>query len=179
VLIGLGSSGCTRPRTTPPPVDTAKLDDAGFQAYLADAPVVTVDEACRAILILADGKDATTNWDERQAELLKRGWIRREWNLSPDHIANRGTVAYMLCEVCRVHGGVNRLLLGSWGPGDRRYAYRELVSREMMPTGTEWGYLTGGQMVSLLGKADALMEKKGLYQSEPINLGEQPKLDKQ
>lgn len=168
------AGGCARPRKAATGVDPDTLDEAGFQAHLADVPVVTVDEACRAILILADGRETTKNWSDRSQELLRRGWIRREWNLKPGNIVDRGTVAYMVCKACRIQGGVNRLILGSWGLGDRRYAYRELVYRDLMSPGTEWQYLTGGQMVALLGKADQLMEKKGLYESEKFDLGERP-----
>jgi hypothetical protein len=173
VLILL-TGGCGRPRKTQPPVDPATLDDAAFQAYLADVPVVTVDEACRAMLVLADGHDATKDWSQRSQELLRRGWIRSAWGLRPDYMVDRGTVAYMICKICKIHGGVDRLILGSWGLGDRRYAYRELVYRDLMPPGTEYEVVTGGQMVGLMGKADSLMEKKHLYQTEKFDLGEKP-----
>jgi len=174
LLVTAAVGGCSRPRKTSPSVDPSTLDDMAFQAYLADVPLVTVDEACRAMLILADGKDATKDWTERSEELLKRGWIRSGWRLQPDFVADRGTVAYMICRICRIHGGVNRILFGSWGLGDRRYAYRELVYRQIMPEGSEWGGLTGGQMVSLIGKVDRLMESKGLYGTETFDIGEDP-----
>ncbi len=174
--LGVILGGCGRPRKTAPDVDPGTLDDMAFQAYLADVPVVTVDEACRAMLILADGEDKTQSWTARRDELVRRGLIRSAWGLRPDHVADRGTVAYMVCEICRIGGGVNRLLLGSWGLGDRRYAYRELVHIGLMPAGTEWQYVTGGQMVALLGKADALMEKKGLYESEAFELEAEPEV---
>lgn len=166
--------GCAHPRKTPVAVDAATLDDMGFQAYLADAPVVTVDEACRAILILADGHDKTRSWEARQALLVQRGLIRQTWALQPENIADRGTIAYMICRICRIKGGVNHLLLGTVGLGDRRYAYRELVYRGMMDSGTEWGFLTGGQMVALLSKADQYMETQGLYGTDTFEIGQEP-----
>jgi hypothetical protein len=178
LALGLMIGGCARPRKTAPSIDPATLDDMAFQGYLADVPVVTADEACRAMLILADGEDKTKSWDQRRAELLRRGLIRSAWGLRPGDVVSRGTVAYMICEICRIRGGVNRLLLGSWGPGDRRYAHRELVHVGLMSAGTEWQHMTGGQMVALLGKADELMEKKGLYESESLELEAQPALDR-
>jgi hypothetical protein len=174
LALALLVGGCGRPRKTQPSVDPATLDDTAFQAYLADAPVVTVDEACRAMLILADGHDATKDWSQRSQELLRRGWIRSAWGLHPGDMVDRGTVAFMICKVCKVYGGVDQLILGSWGLGDRRYAYRELVYRELMPPGTEFEVVTGGQLVGLMGKADSLMEKKHLYQTEKFDLGEKP-----
>lgn len=165
--------GCARPRQVQPDVDPTTLDDMSFQAYLADVPVVSVNEACRAMLILADGRDETKTWSERRSVMIERGLIRSAWGLQPDNVADRGTIAFMVCEVCRIKGGVNRLILASWGPGDRRYAYREVVYRKLMPGGSEHHHLTGGQMVSLMGKADAWMDEHGLYESEPIKIGEE------
>ncbi len=166
--------GCARPRKTAPAVDPAGLDDMGFQAYLADIPLVTVDEACRAMLILADGEDKTKTWSKRREVLLSRGLIRSAWGLQPNNLVDRGTVAFMICRICEIRGGVNCLVLGSVGLGDRRYAHRELVHRGLMPRSTEWQSITGGQMVSLLGKADELMEEKELYGTETFDLGAEP-----
>ncbi len=177
VAVGILTGGCAHRRKTAPPVDPAALDDMGFQAYLADVPVVTVDEACRAMLILADGEDKTKSWPERREVLLRRGLIRAAWGLEPDNIADRGTIAYMACQILKIKGGVNRLILGSWGPGDRRYAYRELIYRGLMPAGSEWQRFTGGQMVSLMGKADEYMERKDLYETEVLTIGEEPKAE--
>lgn len=170
------ASGCSHARRTQMDVDPATLDDMSFHAYLANVPLVTVDEACRAMLILADGEDTSESWEQRRDKLLERGIIRPAWNLNPEHLINRGTVAFMVCKVCRIHGGVNMMLLGNMGIGDRRYAYRELVYRELLPTGSEWAYFTGGELIALLTKADKLMEKKGLYEVEttqvPVQVAE-------
>ncbi len=157
---------CTHERRTEMDVDPAQLDDMSFHAYLANVPLVTVDEACRAMLILADGEDTSESWEQRRDELLSRGIIRSAWDLDPEHLINRGTVSFMVCKVCRIHGGVNMMLLGNLGIGDRRYAYRELVYRDMLPAGSEWSFFTGGELIALLTRADKLMEKKGLYEVE-------------
>ena len=54
-------SGCAGPRLSTPAVDATKLSDEAFQAYLAEIELVTVDEAYRAMLILADGQAPRAN----------------------------------------------------------------------------------------------------------------------
>jgi hypothetical protein len=174
--IALLLAGCARPRKTQLATDPATLDDMTFQAYLADIPVVTVDEVCRAMLILSDGEDTSENWEQRREVLLQRDLIREAWRLEPNNLADRGTIAFMVCKLCRIKGGVNALLFGSIGLGDRRYAFRELVYRGVIPPGNYWQTMTGAELVSLLGKADEFMEKKGLYETESLDIGSEEDL---
>ncbi len=162
--------GCAGPRQSPPAVDPATLSDEGFQAYLAEAPLVTVDEAYRAILILADGEDGSASFDDRRQKLESRGIARAAWNLQPENVVDAGSVAYMVCQVCQIRGGVCMNLFGRPGLGDRRYALRELVYRDMIDDTVDHQYMTGPAMVSLMADADALMEKKGLYETQSVEL---------
>lgn len=161
------AAGCSVPRREAPPVDPATLDDDTFLAYLADRPTVTNDEMLRAALILVDGEDTSADFAERHARLVERGLVRAEWNLRREHIADLGTLAYIICQACRIEGGVNRVLLGSWGLGDRRYALRELRYREIIRHGTEYTWLTGGTLVAALGRAEAYMAAHGLLEMPP------------
>lgn len=168
------AAACLGPRTTPVDSDPDKLADLEFQAYLADLPTVTVAEAYRAMLILADGKDPYKTFDERKTALESRGIARPAWNLAPDHVIDKGSVAYMVCRICRLRGGVNLLVFGSLGVGDRRYALRELVYRGLCEDSVHYQALTGGELVAILTKADAYMEKQGLYQAVPVELPPEP-----
>lgn len=162
---------------TEPPADANKLSDDGFQAYLARVDLVTVDEAYRAILILADGEDSCQTFDERQTKLESRGIAKGTWRLSPQNIVDAGSVAYMVCRICQIGGGVNTRLFGSWGLGDRRYALRELQYRELIDDQVDYQYVTGAAMVSILAKADQYMARKGLYQTEGIDLSDETDRD--
>lgn len=164
------AAGCLGPRQSAPSVDPSTLADEGFQAYLAEAELVTVEEAYRAMLILADGEDSSTSFEQRRELLESRGILRPEWNLQPQNVIDVGSVAYMVCRVCQIRGGVNCRLFGSWGLGDRRYALRELLYREMIDRTVDYQHMTGAAMITVLAKADELMEKKGLYYSETIDL---------
>ncbi len=180
VLLGLCcclAGACAGPRQTQPAVDPATLSDDAFQAYLAEVDLVTVEEAYRAMLVLADGEDNCKTFEERRQKLESRGIARPQWNLQPQDVVDAGSVAYMICRVCEIHGGVCYNLLGRAGLGDRRYALRELIYREMLDDMADYQYVTGAAMVGLIAKADALMEKKGLYEVEKIDLSDQTDRD--
>jgi hypothetical protein len=171
-------AGCSAgPRMEPPDIDPAKMSDEGFQAYLARTPLVTVDEAYRAMLILADGEDTSKSFDERREKLESRGIARAAWKLKPEDVIDSGSIAFMVCRICQIKGGVNMRLLGSWGLGDRRYAVRELQYREMIDEKVDYEYMTGPSLVGLLAKADQLMARKGLYESKKIDLSDETDRD--
>jgi hypothetical protein len=164
------SVGCAGPRKSVPTVEPDSLGDEEFQAYLAEAELVTVEEAYRAMLILADGEDSSTSFEQRFEQLESRGIVKPDWGLQPENVVDVGSVAYMVCQVCEIRGGINRRLFGPLGLGDRRYALRELLYRKMIDDTVDYQYMTGAAMMALLAKADELMEKKGLYDTETIEL---------
>ena len=156
--------GCTI--TAPPPsVEPGWLDDVTFLSHLADRPMVSVAEAYRAILILADGQDDAQSFAEREEKLLARGMVRTAWGLRPSQAIDKGAVAYMVMRTCQIRGGLNCHAFGSWGLGDRRYAFRELMYLELLPgdAGSDYQVISGGELVGLLHKADEYMQKAGLY----------------
>ncbi|MBN1490664.1 MAG: hypothetical protein JXA69_12165 [Phycisphaerae bacterium] len=175
VLMVAAVGGCAGPRATPPSIDPQTLDDMSFMHdYLVTQPTVTVDEAYRAILILADGEDPHETFDARRADLEARGITRPAWKLQADHCIDKGSAAYMVCVVLKIQGGLNRVIFGSWGLGDRRYALRELVYRELMADAPAYRYITGAELAGLMRKADEYMEQHGLYEMDSVELGEEP-----
>lgn len=178
-LVFLAFSGCAGPRTTQPKVNVSELSDEGFQSYLAEVDLVTVDEAFRSILILADGEDTSKTFDERRQKLESRGIVRPQWKLQSDDVVDAGSTAYMICKVCHISGGVDMHLFGSWGLGDRRYALRELIYREMINESVDYQYMTGPAFFALIRKADEVMEKSGLYESKGVDLTDERDRDAQ
>lgn len=169
------SSGCAITKTPREGVDYNQLPDDLFLAYLAEEPFVSVEEAYRAVLIVADGQDSGTSFDERRQILESRDIARAAWKLQPQNVIDRGSAAYMACKVIQYKGGVNRMLLGSWGPGDRRYAYNEAVYRGIMSEGgMDYSPMTGTDMTALLARTDEAMRKRGVYQMEDVDLGPEP-----
>lgn len=153
------------------------MSDDAFQAYLASVPYVTVEEAYRAMLILADGEDTCKTHEERAAKLESRGIARSAWNLKPDFVIDAGSVSYMVLKICQIRGGVNFNLFASWGLGDRRYAMRELVYRKMLEDAADYQAMSGDRLVGLMARAGDLMEKKGLYDSAKIDLSDETSRD--
>lgn len=171
VALALGVfCGCLGPRQTRPDADPAALADGEFIHYLATVPIVTADEAYRAMLILADGQDTTKSFDERRAALQERGIARAEWNHVAGNVIDRGAVAAMVCKICKLPGGVNLIVFGGAGLGDRRYATRELIYREMMSNGPDYSPITGGELVAVVTRADDLMATRGLYEGQKLEM---------
>lgn len=174
LLVALLAGGCAAPRTGESSMNPDELSDVEFQAYLAEVPLISVAESFRAMLILADGADATKSFDERRTALESRGIVRSEWNLQPGNVLDRGTLAYMVLRICQIRGGVNMVLFGSWGLGDRRYALRELVYRDMITDGADYEFVRGGEMVAVMTKADKYMQQHGLYAAPEMQFPDEP-----
>lgn len=168
---------CAQPRQAKPEVNPDELSDEGFQVYIARAPLITVDEAYRAVLILADGEDTSKNFDERRQKLESRDIARAAWNLEGQNVIDAGSLAFMVCKVCEIRGGINFTLFGSWGLGDRRYALRELIHREMIDEMIDYQFVTGAELHGLIRKADTLMMEKGLYETQKIDLTDESDRD--
>lgn len=166
-LVGMtGCSAARPPETALSGVDPDTLSDSAFQVYLNRVPLVTVGEAYRAMLILADGKDGRDSFAARKQELENRDIVRAAWGLQPDHVIDTASVSYMVCKICEMPGGINQVLFGSWGLGDRRSAMRELMFRGMIDDSIEYEYVTGSALFALMRNADAYMKEKGLYESD-------------
>jgi hypothetical protein len=130
-----------------------------------------VAEAYRAMLMLAEGDDNYPDFEARRQTLESRGIARTEWNLRPEASIDRGSVAYMVCRIINVRGGINYNLFGRLaGVGDRRYAVRELAYLEIMTPAAPYRYITGSELVDVLAKADRYMAEHNMYPQEPADI---------
>ena len=146
--------GCANAkRTYQPPQDHNTLGEIEFVHYLADLPTVSVDEACHAMLILADDQGAHDDFAQRRAALLERGVIREAWHLEGDDLLDQGTLAYMIVKSCGLRGGVNDATFGALGLGDRRYALRTAQWHDMMPYDVPYHAVSGGELLSAISAA--------------------------
>lgn len=145
--------------------------DTLLHEQLQKEPMVTVAEAYRAMVILADGEDDHKSFEERRSSLESRGIARPEWKLAREACIDKGSVAYMVCEIIKAPGGANLNLMGRAAHlGDRRYAVRELAFLGLMPQTAPYRYITGGELVDLAAKADRYMAEHGRYGSEPTDI---------
>ena len=164
VCAALVVSGCGGPRRFEPAQNPDALPSTSFLHYLATVPVASVAEGYRAILLVADGEENWTTHEQRRAELTRRGLVREAWRLEPNDMLDKGTLAYMTSGVCRLPEGLNTLLLGSWGLGDRRYALKQVAAAGIMDYDVPYRVLRGGEVLGILAKVDAYMAEHEIYE---------------
>lgn len=167
----LAATGCTEFQK-PEQVERAEKSDTDvfMHEQLESEHVVTVAEAYRAMLMLADGEDKPATFEQREETLVCRGIVRTAWELQRDDAIDRGSVAYMAMRIMEIKGGVNCQTLGRLGVGDRRYAVRELAYRDLMPLGFSYRFITGGELVDLMARADEYMAKHGRYEQKNLDI---------
>ncbi len=170
VIAGLGCSQISRPEQAALGEQTAA--DTFLHEHLQSQSMVTTAEAYRAMVLLAEGNDELTSFAAREELLLAREIVRREWKLKRDQVVDRGTVAYMVMKILGLPGGVNVNVMGRMGIGDRRYALRELIYHDVMANGPPYRFISGAELVDVLGRADEVMAREGLYADEPADVVE-------
>ncbi|GMU23290.1 MAG: hypothetical protein AMXMBFR13_33710 [Phycisphaerae bacterium] len=170
-LCGLMVAGCTRPERLEQ-VDRGEQVSADLflHEHLQMQPMVTVGEAYRAMVLLAEGEDAYDSFEAREVALEERQIVRPQWELKRAEPVDKGTVAYMVMRILKLRGGVNMLLFGNLGLGDRRYALRELAYQGLMEATPTYRFITGGELVNLMLKADRYMADHGMYPSQSVSI---------
>jgi len=173
LLVVAGICGCSQTLRVDQAETGEKVDvDTLLHEHLQKQPMVTTAEAYRVLLILADGDENYDSFEARQAALEERGIARPQWGLSRDACIDKGSVAYMICKILKIRGGVNLAVFGQLGIGDRRYAVRELAYMGLMPQTAPYRYITGGELVDLMLKADRYMAGHGMYEEETVDIGQ-------
>lgn len=165
----LAAAGCTQ-LSRPEQAEQGErcAPEVFLHEHLQHEPAVTVTEAYRAIIMLSEGDDRFGSFGEREAWLLEHQIVRPEWRLQRANCIDRGSVAYMILRVLKIRGGVNMRILGRAGIGDRRYAVRELVYRDIMPESPPYRFLTGSELVDVVARADDYMAARKMYPSKPV-----------
>ncbi len=134
--------------------------------HLPKQPAVTVAEAYRGMVMLADGEDRFASFEERESSLMSRKIAGPAWKLQRDQAIDRGSVAYMVTRILKIRGGVDLVVFGGIGLGDRRYALHELIYMGMIPNSPTYRYMTGSELVDLIAKADEYMAQHDMYQND-------------
>lgn len=131
--------------------------------HIAEMPYVTADAAYRAIYILVNDDVFQGDYAELKTVLRQRGLPIAD--LAPHECPTRQEIAKILVEVCGVMPGLNYRLTG-FG----RYALRDLQYARIVRTRNDYGPLSGGEFLGMLGRAeDYMLEQKGL--GKPVDLG--------
>ncbi|HOJ74463.1 MAG TPA: hypothetical protein PLQ89_10770 [Phycisphaerae bacterium] len=148
--------------------------DQFLHEHLQRQAVVTVSEAYRAMVMLAEGDDRFDSFAAREEYLLAKKIVRPEWKLKRDAAIDRGSVAYMVLQILDLRGGVNMNVYGRMlGVADRRYAVRELAYKGIMVNRPPYRLITGPELVDVLARADTYMAENGRYDEPPTSVVEQ------
>lgn len=140
--------------------------DQEFWHRLPGRPAVTNSEGLHGVLLLSDGEDPTSGWEERLALLHERGWLPEGFNEPGNQTIERGTLAKALCHAMDIDGGV-MMRLSHKHP---RYAIRELAYLRIMGSSTENQIISGLDYIGVMSKAQdhmMLQEQKRAKRSAP------------
>ncbi|MGR3304234.1 MAG: hypothetical protein ACUZ8I_17285, partial [Candidatus Scalindua sp.] len=133
--------------------------------------VATYEDGCRAISHFVDVPAGTMTFEEVVAELKEKGIIGKRWKYKADKTLTRGIMAYMICKVLKIKGGLamrvidttkrfanlicnklkikNGLAVPDIGM-TKRYAYLECQYMGIVPIGHKKTYLTGHDLLALM-----------------------------
>jgi hypothetical protein len=111
-------------------------------------------DACRAVLSLVKDEHSDDDFAAVHKDLEGRGIVDAGWALAEESPLDRGTLAYMLCRALGIKGGVT---MGLFGPS-RRYALRECLYLGLIPSGTTGQYLSGRELLDVLGNVELYRE---------------------
>lgn len=154
LLCVLIASGCKTAVVTESVV--AKNGAAGADAQLefwhelADRPVTSNDDAFHGLLLYVDDADPSSNYDQRVASMKGKGLLPKDFSAAGNHAVTRGTLAYAMCKILNIKGGVMMHLTG----GNQRYAVRELMYMGLFPTSTINQTFTGSEFLGIVGKME-------------------------
>jgi hypothetical protein len=121
-----------------------------FWSQLGDRKVASYDDAFHAVLLYVDGTSSAANYDERVATLKQRGYLPEDFSEPADAAATRGDMAYVFTQAAGLKGGLTTRVFGP----SRRYATRTLQAQGIYPTSSEQQLMTGGELISIIGKLE-------------------------
>jgi hypothetical protein len=129
---------------------------ASLAEYVADQPYVTVEPAYRATYALWKGEAFSGDFAALSAALRDGRIIGSGWKYAADALIDRDSVGHLFCRACDIRTGLNWQLSGLG-----RYAWRELQYRGIAGPGSEYGYISGGQFVGMLSRAEQYVARQG------------------
>jgi len=132
--------------------------DAAFFAELGYKDTATAADASRALAILvSEGSQVGDDFETAKAYLAKRGVLAGGWfaKAAADAPVSRGHLAVLICKTLGIKGGI---WMRMFGPNPR-LALNECAYLEVMVRGCDYGYVTGGELVGVIDRADRLRSK--------------------
>ena len=167
VFVGLAVCGCraTLPAeySGPAPAESDALID-----HLSGMPYVSADAGYRAVHALWKREPAGGDFAAVAAG-LRSGGVIGDWGHAADSLLSRAEVGYMVCRAIDIRSGLNWRLTALG-----RYAWRELNYLGIASPPNEIGYVTGGQFVGILSRADDYRNERRGSLTQRAELGAEP-----
>jgi hypothetical protein len=153
VILAAGMMGCSQQAIKVTGAEE-KLPDKegspGFLDRLSSQTSVSENDAYRGVLMLVDGEDTAETFRQRAEKLVATGTAARAWTHDANRPITRGRLAFMVCKICKIRGGV---VMHVTGP-TQRYCLRELQYMSMISSGGPLSPVTGLEYVAVMTRAD-------------------------
>lgn len=160
------ASATTRPAGLTPEVAENSAD---LMEYVGNQPYVTAEAGYRAVYALWKFESHAGSFEQLRDTLREGRIISRGWNHAPDDLLTRADVGYMVCRATNIRTGLNWQLTGLG-----RYAWRELIYREIAAASSEANLISGGEFLGVITRADEYSARRGKAPPPNLDLGPRP-----
>jgi len=159
LVFSVGLVGCGEQSLRISSGEARLVEDDGSAGYLdriSSQQVVTENDAMRGFLLLLEGADKAADFKQRVETLSGRQVIGRSWRHAASRPLDKGKLAYMVYQSCKIPGGLTLQLTGP----SRRYCLRELQYRKMITEGLTTTAVTGMEFVAVIRHAEEYLEEQ-------------------
>ncbi|MBM4111213.1 MAG: hypothetical protein FJ254_07665 [Phycisphaerae bacterium] len=154
LMIGLGAlCGCaSRHMAESSAVDQfpGADQDIEFMEKVESMNAVTNNDMLHGLLLVSSGVDPARDYEERVLLARQKGWVPKDWDKPANESAASGDLAMAGCRLGGIEGGLTMKVFGPSG----RYCLRELESRGIMPTRTDYQSISGPEFRDFLNRLD-------------------------
>ncbi|MFQ5957150.1 MAG: hypothetical protein ACE5KK_05205, partial [Candidatus Brocadiales bacterium] len=105
--------------------------DTSFLRELPYKGIATYEDGCMAMAVLMKIEPSDNSFESVTKALQEKKVVSGKWKVEADRPLTWGRISYMMCKVLGIKGGLSMRLFGV----SDRYAYRECVSKDLMPHG--------------------------------------------
>lgn len=127
-----------------------------FVRTLLEKPTATFADVCRVVVIMHTRSQKPASFMDDAVLLREVGLLPLNWRATADKPIDRGEVSYLLCKTLDIKGGLIMRVFGV----SRRYAFRECVHLRLLPQGHQHQYLTGEELVALVGLVEEYLRRR-------------------
>jgi hypothetical protein len=142
-------------KTAQPSEKTTMPKGTAYYRHLMTREIATFQDGCWIISTLIRGKEELRSFKEIRASLMNKGIIPSDWMYTAQTPLTKGKIAYMLCKALGIKGGLTMRIFGV----SERYALRECIWLGLISTGHKNKYVTGPELVAILGRASRYIEQ--------------------